>query len=97
MKLLSEPIKRTSHFIQNPSSYQMNCDLCGGSHIEWSEYARMIWCYDCNIDTKGSNGIFGGPVPVTVAQVLGMSFDVYDMETKTIIPFEARRAPTKQQ
>lgn len=35
----------------------------------------MIWCYDCEIDTPGTGGIFDGPIPIEVCGILGISFD----------------------
>ncbi|MDO8641499.1 MAG: hypothetical protein Q7R33_08195 [Nitrosarchaeum sp.] len=74
--------KRTWHYIQNPKDYEITCDKCNGTNIEWSEFEHMIWCYDCKIDTKGTEGVFGGPIPVELAGILGMSFDRWDMINK---------------
>lgn len=57
-----------------PQSYEVFCDKCGSSNIDWSEYEHMIWCYDCKIDTLGNEGIFGGPIGWGVAALLGISF-----------------------
>ena len=80
--------KRRYHYVQNPAAYQIECDKCEGSNIEWSEFVKKIWCYDCEIDTDGTQGIFDGPISVEVCRVLGISFDRYDMETKKVIPFD---------
>ena len=79
---------RTWHYVQNPANYEITCDKCNGSNIQWSEFEGLIWCYDCKIDTKGTAGIFDGPIPVSVCEVLGISFDKYDMIGKFVIPFK---------
>jgi hypothetical protein len=80
--------KRTWHYVQKPYEYEIKCDLCGGTNIEWSEYEGCIWCYTCEKDTKGTGGVFDGPIPVNLAHVLGMSFDRYDMINKKVIKFD---------
>lgn len=62
-------------YCQKPGVYEVYCDICAGSNTTWSEYEHMIWCYDCGIDTKGDGGIFDGPIPIELAQLMGMSFD----------------------
>lgn len=57
-----------------PYQYDMFCDKCNGTNIEWSEWEHMIWCYDCKIDTKGFDGVFGGPIPWMASKLLGLSF-----------------------
>jgi len=67
--------KRTWVYCQQPYEYDIECDRCNGASIAWSEFVHMIWCYDCKVDTKGTGGVFDGPIPVGVAKLLGMSFD----------------------
>ncbi len=67
--------KRTWIYVLLPARYEIHCDRCHGSNIEWSEYEGLIWCYDCKIDTRGDGGIFDGPIPLGGAQLLGLSFD----------------------
>lgn len=76
--------KRTWHYIMKPHEYSMRCDKCDGINIEWSEYEGMIWCYDCEIDTKGFEGIFGSPIGWEVSKVLGISFNRWNMIEKRI-------------
>jgi len=63
------------HATDSPPRVWGKCDKCGGENIAWSEYADMIWCYDCEIDTKGTAGIFDGPVPVNICKMMGMSLE----------------------
>jgi len=77
--------KRKWHYVQNPAQYEIHCDKCNGTNIEWSEFEKLIWCYDCKIDTKGTEGIFGGPIPVDTCAVLGINLDRYDMVKKRIL------------
>ncbi len=68
-------------YIQKPQVYGFKCDLCGGDNIEWSEFEHMIWCYDCEKDTPGKEGIFDGPIPMGVSRLLGMNFDRIELKT----------------
>lgn len=74
-------IKRNSCYIMQPTCYEIKCDTCGGENITWSEYEGHIWCYDCNIDTVGTGGVFDGPIPLGVSEIFGISFDKYDITT----------------
>jgi hypothetical protein len=76
--------KRTWHYVMKPQSYSMTCDKCDGSNIEWSEYEHKIWCYDCKIDTDGNDGIFGGPIALGVAALLGISFNRFNLKTNRV-------------
>lgn len=87
MNLLDWP-KRESCLIQYPQQYCIQCDICGGSNLHWSEWDHLIWCYDCELDTAGTGGIFDGPVPVELCKMMGISFDRIDLKTRKIIPFE---------
>jgi hypothetical protein len=85
---MSDLKKRTWHYVQNPAEYGIQCDLCNGENIAWSEYEHCVWCFDCKKDTKGTEGVFGGPIPIMTSAVLGMSFDRWDMVNQKVIPFE---------
>lgn len=84
-------VKRTWHYIQNPKEYCIECDKCHGTNIEWSEYEHRIWCYDCKIDTLGTEGVFGGPIPVVTSAILGMSFDRWDMVNKVLLRYDREK------
>ena len=73
--------KRTWCYIQPPPTYSITCDICGGSNLAWSEWAHKIWCFDCEKDTPGTDGILDGPIPYEVAKMLGISFDRIDLKT----------------
>jgi len=76
--------KRTWIYVQKPYEYEIACDKCGGSNIEWSEFEHKIWCYDCKIDTDGNGGLFDGPVSITVCRLLGVSFARYYLKEKIV-------------
>jgi len=76
--------KRTWHYICNPWSYEITCDRCGGHNIEWSEYEHMIWWYNCQVDTHGTEGIFDGPIPFELMKMLGSPLDRWNMETQQV-------------
>jgi hypothetical protein len=67
--------KRDWCYAQHPVSYSVCCDECDGNNTTWSEFEKHIWCYDCEIDTKGTAGIFDSPIPINTAKLMGISFD----------------------
>ncbi len=75
--------KREWIYVHHPVKYDIRCDKCwngsleegGGTHIDWSEYEGMIWCYDCKIDTGGYQGIFDGPIPLHGMELMGISLN----------------------
>ena len=73
--------KRKWIYIQKPQCYCIECNLCGGTNIEWSEYEHMIWCYDCKKDVPGTGGVFDGPIPLGTSRLLGMNFDRIELKT----------------
>jgi hypothetical protein len=80
--------KRRSCYIQKPYEYEIECNLCGGKNIDWSEFEERIWCFDCKKDVRGTKGVFDGPIPIQVAAVLGMSFDRFDLVKKCILRYD---------
>jgi len=70
-----EQEKRMWCYIQPPPMFGIKCDKCGGENITWSEWQGLIWCFDCEIDTVGTKGIFDSPIPKQMAELLGISFD----------------------
>jgi len=73
--------KRTWIYILPPAAYDIECDRCKGSNLAWSEWAHKIWCFDCEKDTPGTDGIFDGPIPYEITKMLGISFDRIDLKT----------------
>ena len=69
-------IKRTWHFAIHPAAFEISCTKCKEREdITWSEYQEHMWCYKCEEDIKIENSVLNGPIPMGVAQTLGMSFD----------------------
>ncbi len=66
------------------SAYDILCDKCNGSNIEWSEFEHKIWCYDCQIDTDGTFGIFGSPIGWETSRLVGISFDRWNMKKQRV-------------
>lgn len=75
---------RTWHYIQKPAEYEISCDKCGGSNLDWSEWEHKVFCYDCNVDTKGDGGIFSSPIGIQAAQLLGISFNRWNMKKQRV-------------
>ena len=72
--------RRIWYYVMKPQSYEIACDKCGGANLDWSEYEHKIWCYDCKIDTDGTGGIFDGPIGWGVAELLGISFNRFNLK-----------------
>lgn len=66
--------KRTWHYLLKPAAFEMACDKCNSTNLDWSEWSGKIWCYDCKIDTDGFAGVFGGPIPVNACEMMGITF-----------------------
>lgn len=66
--------KRKWVYIQHPTIYEVFCNKCKGKNIAWSEYEHRIWCYDCRKDVVGTGGIFDGPIPIKICEMVGISF-----------------------
>ncbi len=77
-------------YIREPIEYDMLCDKCGGKNITWSEFEGMLWCFDCKIDTRGTEGIFDGPIPLKAAAFMGTRFDRYYFADKSIRKMKVR-------
>lgn len=77
--------KRTWHYLQPPSTFDIApCD-CGNVDTQWSEYAQHLWCARCEKDfIPKDNGLFGGPISSGIAKLFGIRFDRYNMETKKV-------------
>lgn len=79
--------KRTHVYVQRPCDYEISGCKCGNADPDWSEYKRHLWCPVCQIDfVPEHNGVFDGPICLTVCTLLGISFDQYNLETHQIEP-----------
>lgn len=82
--------KRTWVYIHPPEFYEVYCDNGGKINKDhktaWSEFEHMIWCYDCKLDMRGFDGIFGGPIPVQATWMLmgRHAFYRFNLVTKKI-------------
>ena len=84
--------KRKWIYVQQPTKYDIRCDKCWdgslesntGTNITWSEYEHKIWCYDCEIDTEGTPGIFDGPIPIFNISIFGISLNRYYLKSKAV-------------
>ena len=85
--MTEEMKKREWCYAQHPYVYDIECDKCAGTNITWSEYEKMIWCFDCEIDTLGTSGIFDGPIPVGLCEDLGIKFDRIRLSDNKLIKF----------
>lgn len=84
--------KRKWIYINHPTVYDIRCDKCWngqinktGMNIDWSEYEHRIWCYDCKEDRFGTSGIFDGPIPIELTEILGCSLKRFYIKSKRIM------------
>ena len=82
--------RRVNVYVQEPHMYEIQCDKCNGINTTWSEWEGLIWCFDCEIDTTGTEGIFGGPIPYGAAVVLGMDFRKFCISTKQLLDIDTQ-------
>jgi len=81
--------KRTWVYVQAPKEYGVALHKCGHADPEWSEFSGHLWCPECKVDfIPEHNGIFDGPIPVHINQLMGISFDRFNLETQQIEPFK---------
>ena len=73
--------KREWIYVQPPMAYEVFCDICNNPHVEWSEFEGMVWCWRCLKDTRGTGGVFDGPIPVNASKLLGICLDRIDLAT----------------
>ena len=85
--LLTASKRRTWWYVLPPAAFECACDSCGGSDLDWSEFKGMVWCRDCELDTQGTGGIFSGPIPVTVAAMFGIHFNIWHDRLKRVLYF----------
>lgn len=72
---MTEDKRREWVYCHKPSVYEICCDKCNGINITWSEFEGKIWCYDCEIDTEGTGGIFSGPISIELLEMFGIRLD----------------------
>jgi len=75
--------KRTWCYIQPPANHEMAPCSCGNVETQWSEYKDHLWCAKCEKDfIPEHSGIFGQPIPINTARMLGISFDRFNIKTE---------------
>jgi len=99
--------KRKWIYVHHPTRYEIRCNQCWdgeindtGTNIDWSEYEHMIWCYDCQKDLPGFGGIFTGPIPVHISEMLGVSLNRIYLKSgkifKPVVSKDKRRIVYRQ-
>ena len=76
--------KRKFVYCMEPNAYDIApCSKCGGRNITWSEFKDYLWCFDCSIDFIPEHyGIFDGPIPIHLCEMMGTKFDRIEIATK---------------
>lgn len=93
-KIAAAKEKRTWVYIQQPAHFDIPGCSCGLREVEWSEFREHLWCPKCQKDFVPENwGVFEGPVPVNACILLGLNFDRFNLETRSVErAFEEERA-----
>jgi len=80
--------KREFVYCQHPrETYEVaGCRHCGGDNVTYSEWAHLMWCYDCKKEYRPEHwGIFDGPMPMYLSHMLGVTFDRIEIATGRLI------------
>lgn len=71
-----------------PKAYEMAGCSCGNQDTQWSEFENYLWCEKCQKDfIPEHNGILDGPIPVHLAEMMGIRFDRVIIETGEVERF----------
>jgi hypothetical protein len=84
-------IKRIWCYIQKPAQHEISCPKCKGTNLDWSEWDKHIWCYNCKKDYSNYSSALSGPVPVQVATMLGLSLDMFNIETNEVKHYDLNK------
>lgn len=84
-------VKRVWCYFQKPSRHEIECPVCKGNHLDWSEWDKNIWCYDCKKDYSNYTSALSGPVPIQLATMLGLSLDMYNLETQEVQHYDLNK------
>lgn len=88
---MSQNVKRTWYYVQNPKEHGIECPTCFGTILAWSEYDKHVWCYRCEKDFSNYVSVLDGPFPVAVGSLLGISVDRFLMEEKMIEHYDVEK------
>lgn len=80
--------RRTWVYCMPPKAYEMAGCSCGNQDTQWSEFENHLWCETCQKDfVPEHNGIFDGPIPAHLAEMIGIRFDRVTIETGEVERF----------
>lgn len=79
--------KRTHVYCQHPDVYEIEgCPNDKGHKTTWSEYEDHLWCFECEMDYIPTHwGIFPGPIPMGLCEMMGISFDRICIKTNKVV------------
>ena len=79
-------VRRTWCYVLRPAAFCFDPCKCGNADLQWSEWKRHVWCDKCQLDfIPKHNGIFDGPIPINLANMMGIVFDKIDLKKKKVI------------
>lgn len=87
---MEELLKRKWHFAQHPAKFDISCSCGESMNTTWSEYVGHLWCFECEKDIPIKYSILHGPIPATVAEAMGISFDRINIKTGKLEKFNSR-------
>lgn len=78
--------KREWVYAMRPHEYGISGCNCGNTDPDWSEFKGHLWCAKCEKDFKPeSDGIFGGPILVNSARLLGIDLRMVNIATGEVL------------
>lgn len=80
--------RRTWVYCMSPKAFEVAPCSCGNEDAQWSEYENHLWREPCQKDfIPDHNGILDGPIPVNLAEMMGIRFDRVIIETGKVERF----------
>jgi len=78
--------KRKWCYAQPPSFFCIEGHDCGNCNLQWSEWKNHVWCDKCKMDFIPKHwGILDGPIPLGLANMMGIRFDRIDLKKNKLI------------
>lgn len=89
--------RREYTYVMRPKDYEVPGCPCGNDDPDWSEFKGHCWCPVCWMDFRPEHdGVFGGPIPINGAHLMGMCFATVDVASGIVTPCGADGCTTGQ-
>jgi len=82
--------RRAWAYCMPPKAFEVAECSCGNQDTQWSEFEDRLWCDRCQKDFIPEHyGILGGPLPIHLAEMMGIRFDRVIIETGEVERFNS--------